>query len=145
MAGWQIALMVVVAAYILWRRLGRAAGAVAVNVSAEADDWLKSIRLNPSETMFNLHQGGTLARNHGAVVMVGIGRRENREAVGFVAEILPGHGVVDSAILEPAGVATQDKAIVRDLQLMKSPMPLMDALLARARNLREGAGRGTSL
>lgn len=145
MTGWQIALVVVVAVYLLWRRWLRAAGAAAVNVSAEADGWLKSIGLNPGEVMFNLYQGGTLARNQGAVVMVGIGRRGNLETVGFVAEIVAGHGVIDGAILEPFGVATQDKEIVRDLRLMGSPMPLLDALLARARNLREGAGRSSSL
>ena len=41
--------------------------------------------------------------------LVGIGENSNGEYVGFAAEVKQGYGVLSSLIIEPHGIASQDK------------------------------------
>ncbi|RMX06837.1 hypothetical protein D8I35_10115 [Corticibacter populi] len=91
--------------------------------------WFGARGIDPATVAFNVYEDARLARNSEAVVVVGMGRRyDTEETIGFVAEVIPGRGVIEGALLHPATLAMQDKAMAERARLHH--LKLMDGLLA---------------
>lgn len=81
----------------------------AFNALDEAELWLNKQDVKTSSISFNAYDDPYLLKNIGATLLVGIGENSNGEYVGFAAEVKQGYGVLSSLIIEPHGIASQDK------------------------------------
>lgn len=81
----------------------------AFNALDEAELWLNKQDVKTSSVYFNAYDDPYLLKNIGATLLVGIGENSNGEYVGFAAEVKQGYGVLSSLIIEPHGIASQDK------------------------------------
>ena len=79
------------------------------NILDEAASWLKKQDIKTSSIYFNAYGDPYLLKNIDATLLVGIGKNSKAEHVGFAIEVKQGHGVLTSLIIEPSGIASQDK------------------------------------
>ena len=75
----------------------------------EAESWFKSEGIDFPTLLFSTYNDPQLVKNTGATVIAGLGKKANGEDVGFVIEVVDGSGVVESAYIEPAGIASHHK------------------------------------
>ena len=109
--------------------------AKAFNAFDEAKIWFDRQGIIKTSINFNSYTDKYLAKTHGEVtILVGIGNKVNGEHVGFAIEVKEGQGVVESAIIEPAGIASQDKKAI--LLANEKGKSLIDALQELALNHR---------
>lgn len=81
----------------------------AFNALDQAESWFNKQDIKTSSISFNAYDDPYLIKNKGATLLVGIGKNSNSEHVGFAVEVKQGYGVLSSLIIEPHGIASQDK------------------------------------
>lgn len=81
----------------------------AFNALDEAELWLNKQDVKTSSVYFNAYDDPYLLKNMGATLLVGVGENSKAEHVGFAVEVKQGSGVLSSLIIEPSGIASQDK------------------------------------
>ncbi|UYF70516.1 MULTISPECIES: zinc-ribbon domain-containing protein [Acinetobacter] len=81
----------------------------AFNALDEAELWLNKQDVKTSSVYFNAYDDPYLLKNMGATLLVGVGENSKAEHVGFAVEVKQGCGVLSSLIIEPSGIASQDK------------------------------------
>ena len=67
-----------------------------------------------------------LAKNIGASIVVGIGKKKDNTHVGYIYEIIPANGIVEAVILESPEIATNHKLQVQNAKM--NGMTLIDSL-----------------
>lgn len=100
----------------------------------EAESWLTQRKVDMSTVTFNLFEERGLARNIGAVVLVGGGQNTTGEHVSFVVEIKDSL-VITGEFINPPGIASWSKSAARDAMQLRRP--LIDVLQEMARLHRE--------
>ena len=95
-----------------------------------------------SETVeFKSYDGAGLARNEGALVIVGVGENRQSESVGFALEVIRGEGVVAGQVLNPHVVASPEYHAAGPART--AGLTILDFLIQQAAKKREmvtGAG-----
>lgn len=124
---WGLLLVTIASVASLWRKRQRRHAVADLLDCAKL--WFGARGIDPATVACNVYGDARLARYPDAVVIVGMGRRyDTEEMVGFVAEVIPGGGVIEGALLRPATLAMQDKAMAQQARL--GHFKLMDGLLA---------------
>ena len=136
----DIFLIIVIAILAIWFFL-RKSQAPTYDATQEIEPWFKSKGIKPSSTRHFVYQDPELVKNSGAIIMVGLGDKEDGTTVGFVFEVIPGQGVVEGVILQPSGTATYHK--LESQYAKMHGMSLMDRLqqknkAAQERNKKKG-------
>ena len=67
-----------------------------------------------------------LAKNFGASIIIGIGKKKDNTHVGYIYEIIPANGIVEAVILESPEIATNHKLHVQNAKM--NGMTLIDSL-----------------
>lgn len=121
---------VIGAVWIYFSMRSKVKAATAFNAIDWAEKWFTQQGINPASVMFSSYDDPALARNAGAVILVGDGKNAAGDSIGFVVEVMPRRGVVAGEILRPSGVATWHRQA--SLTAASSGKPLMDVLVAAA-------------
>lgn len=101
----------------------------AFNALDEAENWFAKEGINSSSVSFSAYNDPRLSKHTGATVLVCMGKKMDGERVGFALEVIKGAGVVDSAYIQPEGIASHhakaahmakmnDKTLIATLQEM---------------------------
>ena len=104
------------------------------HVMDEAGPWFLKEGIQHSSVRCDVYDEPGMAKYAGASVVVGVGDKHNGEHVGFVLEVSPGSGVVESAYLEPYGIATHHRSASQAARM--SGGSLMETLQEAARQHR---------
>lgn len=89
----------------------------AFNALDAAESWIIDQGINISSVRFSAYSEQELAINPGATILAAEGKRSTGEAVGFVIEVLPGRGVVQSEYIEPHGIISYHKLVAQTAKL----------------------------
>ena len=106
----------------------------AFSVFDEAEPWFLKEGIKPSSVRCSLYDEPGMPKHTGGSVVVGTGDKDNGEHVGFVLEVSPGSGVVESTYLEPYGTATHHRSASQVAKMRG--WSLMEALQEAARQHR---------
>lgn len=113
MSGFILGAIVVLILWIFFSAKSKADSSQAFDAFNEAKFWFDRQGIVKTSVRFNSYTDKYLAKTHGVVIiLVGTGKNINGEHVGFAIEVKEGQGVVESAIIEPAGITSQDKKAV---------------------------------
>lgn len=130
MSGFILGAIVVLILWIFFSAKSKADSSQTFDAFNEAKFWFDRQGIIKNSVNFNSYTDKYLAKTHGMVIiLVGIGKKVNGEHVGFAIEVKEGQGVVESSIIEPAGIASQDKkAILIAKQKGKSLIDVLQEL-----------------
>lgn len=130
MSGFIIGAIVVLILWAFFSAKSKADSSHAFDAFDEAKFWFDRQGIDKTSVRFNSYTDKYLAKTYGVVIiLVGIGENNKGEHVGFAIEVKEGQGVVESAIIEPAGIASQDKkAILIAKQKGKSLIDVLQEL-----------------
>ena len=110
MGGFILGVIIVLILWAFFSAKSKANSSQAFDAFDEARFWFDRQGIIKTSIRFNSYTDQYLAKTHGVVIiLVGIGKNANGEHVGFAIEVKEGQGVVESTIIEPAGIASQDK------------------------------------
>lgn len=113
MGGFIFGAIVVLILWAFFSAKSKTNSSQAFDALDEAKSWFDKQGIVKTSVKFNSYTDKYLAKTHGVVIiLVGIGKKVNGQHVGFAIEVKEGQGVVESAIIEPAGIATQDKKAI---------------------------------
>ena len=73
-----------------------------------ANEWFVDNGIISESVEFKSYDGAGLARNEGALIIVGVGENRQSESVGFALEVIRGEGVVAGEVLNPHVVASPE-------------------------------------
>lgn len=104
--GFIIGAIVVLALWAFISMRSKAKSHEAFNALDEAENWFAKEGINSSSVTFSAYNDPRLSKHAGATVLVCMGKKRNGERVGFALEIIKGVGVVDSAHIQPEGIAS---------------------------------------
>lgn len=120
----------VIAIWIYFSTKAKAKAARAFNAVSLADPWFSANQIKSSTLVFSAYNAQGLARNPGAVVLVGTGEGMDGKPVGFAVEVMDGHGLLVGEVLRPYGVATWHRMAAQTA--LTSGLPMIDVLCANA-------------
>jgi hypothetical protein len=100
----------------------------------EAEAWFSKEGIKSSSVHFSSYDDSELVKNLGASVIVGSGDKADGSHIGFVLEVISGSGVVESAYLEPYGIATHHRTASQTAKM--NGMYLLDVLQEMAKQHR---------
>ncbi|MDV2483315.1 MULTISPECIES: hypothetical protein [Acinetobacter] len=127
MGGFVLGVIVILILWAFFSAKSKADSSQAFDAFDEAKFWFDRQGIVKNSVKFNSYTDKYLAKTHGIVIiLVGIGEKVNGEHVGFAIEVKEGQGVVESTLIEPAGIATHDKKAV--LIAKQKGKSLIDAL-----------------
>ena len=116
----------------IFRALKTARGYVALHA---ANSWFVDNDINSESVEFEAYDGAGLARNEGALIIVGVGENIQSEFVGFAPEVIRGEGVVAGEILNPHVVASPQYPAARPARA--AGLTILDFLIQKAKKQRE--------
>lgn len=122
--------LVVLALWIYFSMKSKAKAITAFNAKDWAEPWFAANSINPSSVIFSSYDEPSLARNPGAVVLVGTANNMKGDDLGFVVEVMSGRGVIVGEFLRPSGIATWHRMASQTASI--SGKPLIDVLLDMA-------------
>lgn len=122
--------LIVAGLWVFFTIRSRKKAARSFNAIDGADPWLESQDIDPNSVRFSTYEEPALARNLGAMVIVGWGKTKQGDDKAFAIEIKRGAGVVTGEIIVPYGIATWHKNASMQAKLTKQP--LIDVLLSMA-------------
>ena len=123
----------------IFRALKTARGYVALHA---ANSWFVDNDINSESVEFQAYDGAGLARNEGALIIVGVGENSQSEFVGFALEVIRGEGVVAGEILNPHVVASPQYPAARPARA--AGLTILDFLIQQAAKQRESAPASNS-
>lgn len=106
----------------------------AFNTLDEAETWFSSEGIKSSSVHFSSYDDPELSKNPDASVIVGSGDKSDGSHVSFVLEVIQDSGVVESAYLEPYGIAAHHRTASQTAKM--NGMYLVDVLQEMARQHR---------
>lgn len=109
MGGFIIGVIVVLALWVFFSMKSKTKAHQAFNILDEAESWLNKEGIKSSSVHFATYSDPYLVKNSGANVLVGSGKRADGSDVGFALEVIQGSGVVESAYIEPYGIASHHR------------------------------------
>ncbi len=102
-----------------------------------ANSWFVDNNINSESVEFEAYEGAGLARNEGALIIVGVGESSQSEFVGFALEVIRGEGVVAGEILNPHVVASPQYPAAKPARA--AGLTILDFLIQQAAKQRESA------
>jgi hypothetical protein len=107
-----------------------------------ANSWFVDNDINSESVEFQAYDGAGLARNEGALIIVGVGENSQSEFVGFALEVIRGEGVIAGEILNPHVVASPQYPAARPARA--AGLTILDFLIQQAAKQRESAPASNS-
>lgn len=95
-----------------------------------ANGWFADNGINSESVEFKSYDGAGLARNEGALIIVGVGENRQSESVGFALEVIRGEGVVAGEVLNPHVVASPEYNAARPARV--AGLTILDFLIQQA-------------
>lgn len=121
---------------IIWRSIYKNERAKASFASIDlAEKWLLSESIEPSSVKFSCYSDPLLMKNFGASAIVGSGYKNDGSLVSFILEVTAESGVVESAYIEPFGIATYHRKASEIAE--KNGITLIEAITSMAQKHRE--------
>ena len=109
MSGFIVGAAIVLGLWFFFSMRSRAKTYRSFNAIDEAETWLKSEGIKSPSLQFSSYTNPYLPKNLDATVLVCMGEKFDGNRVGFVLEVVEGSGVVESAYIEPYGIASHHK------------------------------------
>lgn len=102
-----------------------------------AKDWFADHNIDAESVEFKSYEGASLARHEEALIIVGIGKNNQAESVGFVLEVTKDDGVVAGEVLSHPAVASPEHHVAKPARA--AGMTILDFLVQQAAKVRDRA------